>query len=123
MTRSLGDLYAHHHGVIPTPTIATFDLAALPPHMAGPRAPLLLLASDGVWDLWSFDEVAEQLVPGGPGCLAAETLQGRAALFCEVTRQKGAEYFDEYADNLTGILVDLTAPSASRAISTTLPLR
>ena len=76
--------------------------------LVGPR---LLLASDGVWDLWTFDEVAGQLKElstsasaGGSGA----SLRDFAQRLCEQTRSKGEEYFGEAADNLTGVLVDLS---------------
>jgi len=37
----------------------------------------------------------------------------RGAEFCEKTRAKGAYYFDEAADNLTGLLVHLDAAVAA----------
>ena len=64
----------------------------------------LLLASDGVWDLYGFDEVASALLPSWA---AMPTDLAAAAEFCEATRAKGNEYFGEAADNLTGVLVDL----------------
>ena len=39
------------------PQVATYRLDALPAAVAT-KAPMLLLASDGVWDLWTFDEAA-----------------------------------------------------------------
>ena len=64
----------------------------------------LLVASDGVWDLWRYEQVAELLVPK-----AARALLSVAGAFCELTRAQGEEYFGESADNLTGVLVDLSA--------------
>jgi len=64
MTRSLGDFYAHHHGVSCEPELRTLSLRAL----AEDSVPYghLYLASDGVWDLWGFDEFADRLLPEGP---------------------------------------------------------
>jgi len=102
MTRSLGDFYAHHHGVTWEPELRVLesaDLLELPFHR-----PHLLLASDGVWDLWAFNDVAAALLPTDEAIIDEESI----AAFCEATRAQGADYFDESADNLTGILVDLS---------------
>ena len=40
---------------------------------------------------------------------AGDALEARATRLCADTRAKGCEYFDEKADNLTGVLVDLSA--------------
>ena len=104
MTRSLGDFYAHLHGCSCEPELRLHRISEL--RARALVRPRIVLASDGVWDLWTFEEVHEQLegaerVGGG--------LRAAAPALCEATRSKGAEYFDEGADNLTGILVDLGA--------------
>ena len=60
MTRSIGDFYAHRHGVSCAPEIREIDLGTIA--RRGWTRPHLLLASDGVWDLWGFDELADRLV-------------------------------------------------------------
>lgn len=111
MTRSLGDFFAHEYGVTYEPEINVLQLPSL--KQRGLRSPYLLLASDGVWDLWNFDEVCEALVPAAPSATTKPSEQAdmetRAANFFEATRAKGADYFGESADNLTGVLVDLRA--------------
>lgn len=103
MTRSLGDFYAHHHGVTWEPETRVLPIDRIAQRKW--REPLLMLASDGVWDLWGFDEVAEQLI--SPDNSDPSLMALRAADFCEKTRAKGCHYFDEAADNLTGVLVHL----------------
>ena len=117
--RSLGDFYAHHHGVSCEPELRMLDLRAL--HARGLARPRLVLASDGLWDLWTLEEVAEQLRSGGGGpdapARGAEVgpvgehcpLRPLVAELCEATRAKGEDYFGEGADNLTGIVVDVQA--------------
>ena len=125
MTRSIGDLYAHKFGVIADPDVATYRLDALPSRLGlglglglGPRgeggapaAPMLLLASDGVWDLWGFDG-GSKLVPRR-GHAAPGTMRERCDAFTELTRAQGEDYFGERADNLTGVLVDLSPAAAA----------
>jgi hypothetical protein len=54
MTRSLGDFYLHACGVTWVPEVSIVDLAQVADSL---RAPVLFLASDGFWDLWSYSEV------------------------------------------------------------------
>ena len=53
----------------------------------------LIIASDGVWDLWGFDQVAEELI--SPDNADPSLMATRCADFCEKTRAKGCHYFDE----------------------------
>jgi len=98
MTRSLGDFYAHHHGVTCEPELRSISLSTVTAASAA-----VLLASDGVWDIWEYEEVATELL-SRRGVPLAE----RAAAFCEKTRATGNEWFGEAADNLTGVLFQLT---------------
>ena len=102
MTRPLGDFYAHEYGVTAAPEVRTIPLAQV-----RLSHPALLLASDGVWDIWDYDEVAAQLVPA-TGLGSLDAMRERAARFCEATRATGFKYFGERADNLTGVLVNLS---------------
>ncbi len=118
MTRSLGDFYAHHHGVSCEPEITTIDFAELRARRL--VCPRLVLASDGLWDLWTLEEVAAALRAGvgrdvpacGADCGPAGDdcpLRPLVTELCEATRAKGEDYFGEGADNLTGIVVDMCA--------------
>merc|ERR1719231_618144 len=110
MTRSIGDFYAHEHGVIAEPEFRVLEADEL----AGKawRRPHLLIASDGVWDLWSFDEVAAQLLPTDEAVVDDESV----GAFSEANRAKGEEYFGESADNMTGVLIDLSQFADGRKI-------
>lgn len=101
MTRSLGDFYAHSWGVSCEAAVRTIDLDAFVGER-GWQAPRLLLASDGVWDLYEYAELARRVSSD-----ADAELQALGAALCEETRTRGAEYFGEAADNLTGVLVAL----------------
>uniref|UniRef100_A0A7S3AX32 PPM-type phosphatase domain-containing protein n=1 Tax=Haptolina ericina TaxID=156174 RepID=A0A7S3AX32_9EUKA len=105
MTRSLGDFYPHRHGLTYEPEMRVLPLTFLSKRNI--KSPLLLLASDGVWDIFDFDEVCEHLVPQ-PDARQVPPLETRASKFFEATRARGAYFFDEKADNLTGILLDLS---------------
>ena len=91
MTRSLGDFYAHHHGVTWEPETSVMPIARIAEKQW--RQPSLMLASDGVWDLWNYNEVVDELV--SPENADPARMAKRAADFCEETRSKGCQYFDE----------------------------
>ena len=64
----------------------------------------LLLASDGVWDLWEFDEVAAQLLPA----LKAQPVDvTTASEFCETTREKACAASRPYLTHLPCTAVSL----------------
>ena len=90
MTRSLGDFYPHRYGVTWEPELRAMKLGSVGKSCC---LPLLLLASDGIWDIWDFDEVSERLV--APARQTREQLEQRAAAFFEETRSKGCDYFGE----------------------------
>jgi len=60
MTRSLGDFYLHACGVTWVPEVSVVDLEQV---VEALRAPVLFLASDGFWDLWSYQEVRARARP------------------------------------------------------------
>ena len=109
MTRSLGDFHAHTVGVLAEPEVRLIpQLEAMLSEQQWEHS-ALFLASDGVWDLWRGDEVADKLLPtsGSPSPATPSANVAAAAAFCEATRAQGEEYFGEGADNLTGVLVAL----------------
>ena len=57
-----GDFSAHVHGMSAEPEVRALSIK---PFCAerGWSDCALLLASDGVWDMWTYEEVAERLVP------------------------------------------------------------
>ena len=125
MTRSLGDFYAHHHGVTHEPELRTLSLRALVER----RVPFthLYLASDGVWDLWGFDEFAERLLPSERPVVqprpaeaadaTAARMRARHAEVIEETRAKGESWYGEAADNLTGVWLCMPNPPPSASSS------
>ena len=61
MTRSLGDFYSHRHGISCEPEIVRYVVNQLP---ADARSAVLVLASDGLWDILSPRESAAMLYEG-----------------------------------------------------------
>ena len=69
MTRSIGDFYHQRYGVTWEPEVCLTDVAsACEEH--GSSSLVLVVASDGVWDHWPFDQAIAELVPSGGGSQA-----------------------------------------------------
>ena len=81
------------------------DLAT---YLDGAPLGVMCIASDGVWDHWTFDEAMAELREADP---AAPPTSSRVAEFFENTRFKGEEAFGDQADNLTGVVVCLPNPA------------
>jgi serine/threonine protein phosphatase PrpC len=61
MSRSLGDVLAKKAGVIAEPELSTFTYDAESPEQQGVVPKWIVLASDGVWDVMSNEQVAQFL--------------------------------------------------------------
>lgn len=101
VTRTLGDFYHQHYGVTHVPEVVVLDLKELQPAEPGAGGCVLLLASDGVWDHWTFEAAMERLIDPRTGL----TDKARADAMMEETRAKGEAVFGETADNLSSIAV------------------
>ena len=128
MTRAIGDFYMHTFGVTWKPEVKTWDLASLLasglPSQSGTgsagaidaagTAPLehltLILASDGVWDLYEDRDVFKAIVC--PPDAKGQTTE-RAREFFKSSVELGADIFGSAADNMTGIVVYLN-PEGTR---------
>lgn len=73
VTRALGDTWLRPAGVVATPSTAAIDLDSL-------AAPFVAIASDGLWDVLSVDDVAQCFAAHGgePGFDYARALVDRA---------------------------------------------
>ena len=111
VTRSIGDFYHQEYGVTWEPEVVVKDLAH-ECEAAGAAAAVLIVASDGVWDHWPFDESIDALAVKGGGLPGAHPITDRQRVhtFFEQTRLKGEEAFGDGADNLTGIVAILPHP-------------
>lgn len=124
VTRALGDFYMHTFGVTWKPEVVSVDLRA---KAADLSALTLVLASDGVWDLWDTPDAFRMLarVPKG-ATIAGSPPTSQALAFFKACVAKGDEMFGTMADNLTGIVVylhpkDAAASAAASAPATTAP--
>lgn len=66
---------------------------------------VLCVASDGVWDLWTFEDAMADLAHGMAQPVASAARRQRVLSFMDASRAKGEEAFGDSADNLTGIVV------------------
>lgn len=109
MTRSIGDLYMQTYGVTWRPEVSSIDLASRAESLDGLT---LILASDGIWDLWTNREVFPLILrpPEGAATSPAAVVQS----FYELSLERGTEFFGSSADNMTGIVVYLS-PAATSA--------
>ena len=102
MTRSIGDLYMQSFGVTWEPEVIAVDLQEECTEL---EHLTLVIASDGLWDLYEteevFDGVVDPLAPGG-----AQSTQ-RAAAFFEHSLGQGDELFGEHTDNITQMVIYL----------------
>jgi len=64
----------------------------------------LVVASDGLWDLWQYKDVLQYSLGKPPPTGTAEVFAPLGALV-EETRKQGEELFGEQADNITAIVV------------------
>lgn len=72
----------------------------------------LILASDGVWDLWEYEPAFDAIVqPEAPDAPLSAVAEARASKFFRESLAKGAQIFGETADNMTGIVVYLLQTS------------
>ena len=110
MTRSIGDFYMQTFGITWRPEVITVDLAEVLDSLSSIS---LLIASDGIWDLWESEEAFAAIVQPRVAASSAQQLQSRANAFFEESLRRGHEMFGEAADNLTAIVVHLGAPVPS----------
>ena len=101
MTRALGDFYMQHHGCTWEPAVSCIDLFDVQSELSRVT---LLLASDGLWDLWGYQECLEHVFASPPPTATAQVKEACRDLI-ETTRARGEEIFGESADNITAIMV------------------
>eukprot|EP00605_Chrysophyceae_sp_TOSAG23-4_P002207 GSChrysophyteH1.ASY1.ANO1.2437.1 assembled CDS len=121
-TRSLGDLHLHTYGVTHEPEVRCIDLnliwstqtAAASEHAAKDIF-CIVLATDGVWDNWLYEDVTRFVMDAS--CVAA-VLQAPdgAQRVAQSFMQRNAVYakrnFGSQADNATGIVGYFSASQA-----------
>lgn len=117
-TRSLGDFHLHTYGVSQYPEVQCVDLGVLlnRAKLAG-SVPVfcLVLATDGVWDNWTYEDVTKFVMDASclQAVLTATTPNGGAARvshsFLHRNMIHSNRNFGNQADNATGIVLYLSA--------------
>lgn len=110
-TRSLGDLHLHTYGVTHLPELQKVDISAIlraMPESVPDRFLCVVLASDGVWDNWLFEDVARFVTD--PSCVTAvlassDGAQRVAHSFMQRNALYAKRNFDDQADNATAVLL------------------
>ena len=87
-----------HHLRLQVSCIDLFDVAGQLSQVT------LVVASDGLWDLWQYKDVLQYSLGKPPPTGTAEVFAPLGALV-EETRKQGEELFGEQADNITAIVV------------------
>eukprot|EP00965_Chrysotila_dentata_P037172 1236664-Pleurochrysis_carterae.AAC.1 len=95
---------SQRYGVTWEPEVVVKDVRSL---MRPKGFAVLCIATDGVWDVWTFEDAMERLLESAS--VSASARRDIVAGFFEQSRRKGQEIFAESADNLTGIVIILRA--------------
>lgn len=98
MTRSLGDLCVKEYGVIAEPEIVKWPLTS------EDEATLLLLASDGIWNVFSSDEAADFV---RDGLKEGKSRWMVAVELAKLAKERWLEGCGDYCDDVTVMLLPL----------------
>ncbi|CAJ1350273.1 unnamed protein product, partial [Effrenium voratum] len=101
MTRSLGDLCVKQFGVIAEPEIVSW---VCPPES------YILIASDGVWDFLSCDEVCDLVLES---ISSGQSLEATTNRLLAASQEKWSDYDDDYCDDISIILLPSCLPRDS----------
>eukprot|EP00929_Paragymnodinium_shiwhaense_P109450 TRINITY_DN75877_c0_g1_i1.p1 TRINITY_DN75877_c0_g1~~TRINITY_DN75877_c0_g1_i1.p1 ORF type:complete len:418 (-),score=80.35 TRINITY_DN75877_c0_g1_i1:234-1487(-) len=96
MGRALGDNYMKDYGVLAEPEVVHWSLEGL-------QDPLLLAASDGVWEFLTSEDVADIVLTAIKG---GQSLDSALHIVLRKAKEKWAEEGD-YCDDITAVLVPL----------------
>ena len=108
MTRSLGDFYAHRHGISCEPEIVRYVVNQLP---ADARSAVLVLASDGLWDFLTTAEACKVMRRGRSPQACADKLVEMA-----VNRSKAK--YNGLKDDTTAVVIELNPSGEPPPIAT-----
>ena len=103
MTRSLGDYFMQSYGVSHLPEVQCVDLEEI---TASNTEPIhLLVASDGVWDCWKYEDIAKKMVEIG----TSVDEQSSAERLIRENDIIAKQLFGNNSDNTTAIVVTITS--------------
>jgi serine/threonine protein phosphatase PrpC len=115
-TRSLGDLHLQTYGVSHTPEVWWMDLMAPGGAPLVPYPLSIVVASDGIWDNWKFEEVAAYVLapPRLAEVLRSNSAQAAAGELMATNLERGRANFGSSADNMTAITLYLIPKVAGK---------
>ncbi|CAK4073162.1 unnamed protein product [Aphanomyces euteiches] len=93
-TRSLGDFHLHAHGLSCEPDVTE---STIEPGMC------LVVASDGVWDVWQYEQVAA-FFTGSSQDVEMALDSARICEFMRMNHAKAQALFNGQADNMTAVV-------------------
>ena len=106
-TRSLGDFHLQTYGVSHEPEVFTIALNAGISSLAGATAGALVLCSDGVWDNWTYEDVADWILDPERVATLAKDADAQVKLTTAFMDQNivfALANFGSSADNMTAIV-------------------
>ncbi|OQR81587.1 hypothetical protein THRCLA_11598 [Thraustotheca clavata] len=105
-TRSIGDFHLHSYGLSWQPDIVEISLDSI--WNEGTKDVALALATDGVWDVWQYDEFAEFIMSSGKEEPSGIDAKARARHLMQENLRRAQELFGDQADNMTAVLCYLS---------------
>eukprot|EP00742_Colponemidia_sp_Colp-10_P008305 GILJ01008983.1.p1 GENE.GILJ01008983.1~~GILJ01008983.1.p1 ORF type:complete len:721 (+),score=94.77 GILJ01008983.1:204-2366(+) len=102
MTRSLGDFYLQSLGLSSEPEVMTCRLH--------PCHRVLVLASDGLWDNWHYQDLFKMLLK--PEYVVSQRVEDAVSRVMMLNRSFAKEHFGDNTDNTTVLIAYLQAPSS-----------
>eukprot|EP01029_Cantina_marsupialis_P026947 TRINITY_DN7393_c0_g1_i1.p1 TRINITY_DN7393_c0_g1~~TRINITY_DN7393_c0_g1_i1.p1 ORF type:complete len:454 (-),score=130.42 TRINITY_DN7393_c0_g1_i1:783-2144(-) len=108
-TRSLGDFHLHTYGVSCEPDVFVCDLTQ--GDWANDKSAAVIVASDGVWDNWTFEEINTYLLDPEFAKKARDSVNAQAVAEDLLTEnlQRAFRNFGTQADNMTAVLCYIVA--------------
>ncbi|EQC40250.1 hypothetical protein SDRG_02896 [Saprolegnia diclina VS20] len=106
-TRSLGDFHLHAHGLSWQPDVLDISLFDDP---TSSSELAIVLATDGVWDVWQYDELAQFVLSTKNESDASPEVdaKARARRLLQENLAKAHTIFGDQADNMTAVLCYLS---------------
>lgn len=98
-TRSIGDFHLQAYGITWQPDIVEIDLTS---QVTRPNA--LVVASDGIWDNWKFEDVSNHFIDPAKVKNGTEDIQGLTDAFMAENYRRAHANFGDQCDNMTAII-------------------
>jgi len=104
VTRSLGDPHLQTCGLTWKPEVTLLDLAE-PVQTLDPL--VLIVGSDGLWDLWQYDEAIEEVIVSGYDLRTQQGVTAATEQLLAATKAKGEELLGDSTDDTTCVVLSI----------------